>query len=166
MKTITCPVSWERISFTSPKDVDQIYEIAARLGETIVTVVKMVRLLVTNEIDPLPIHQREGTFEFDWNSGPPDPMSDCDLVVAWSYAQAAAKHNQQLLQAPDRLSLRTVLGIFRNTIAWAKFWSIRHPHDGWREKFAEEVAAAEADVRALIATARAKGIEIKELSDG
>jgi hypothetical protein len=162
-----CPVTNESYMFTDPErsHPEVLIDIARRHGISIIRIYRMVKMLVSDMIDPLASQDRIGTFEFKWE-GAPDPFANVDLAAALGHALKDARHNDKLLEDGDNLTLRTALNILRNTVTWLKFWAARHPHPIWRQRYVEAVEEAEADARAIIATARAKGIEIKELADG
>jgi hypothetical protein len=165
---VVCPVSGEVILFWDDLEhTELLKEISAESGLTIKEVIKVALKVVSDLLDPLPAQDRVGTYEFDHvRLGPPGPEADCDLTQAWSYGIEAAKDNEQALQDGDKLTLREALDIFRETVAWLRFWATRHPHAEWRQKFAEELKAAEADGQEIIEKAKAKGITIGAISDG
>jgi hypothetical protein len=167
---VVCPVSGDTFFFEGDLEqsrADLLEEISARHGVTILEVIKVVMKAASDELDPLAVEDRVGTYEFDRvRLGPPSPAADCDLGDAWRYAKDAAKLNEEELQNGEKLTLREALYIFRDTISWIRFWSRRHPHEDWRKKFAEELKAAEANAQEIIAKAKTKGITIGAISDG
>jgi hypothetical protein len=106
---------------------------------------QMAREIILNAIDPIIALGEPFRFEerepddFYISNDVPEPCAQVDLALAWQVAQLDARACGLLLE--EDYSLEAALEVFRNTIAWLRFWSMRFPNVEWRERFERELEA-------------------------
>ena len=107
----------------------------------------MARDIILNAIDPLPMTSLGPSFCFDDRSPleVPHPCATVDLARAWSEAQIDAEACRDLLEE----DCGAALIVYRNTIRWLRFWSLRHPNEMWREGFERQLEVRERGLRRL-----------------
>ena len=71
----------------------------------------------------------------------PKPWAQVDLAEAWQVAQVDAEACRVLLE--EDYSVEAALSVYRNTIGWLRFWSVRFPNGKWRERFEIELRVRE-----------------------
>lgn len=103
---------------------------------------QMAREIVLKAIDPIialgPRFRFEGREPDDFYIGDvPGPCDQVDLAEAWEVAQLDAEACRVTLQHDH--SLEATLRVYRNTIKWLRFWSVRCPNVEWRERFEREL---------------------------
>jgi hypothetical protein len=109
----------------------------------------MPREIILGAIDPLPMTSLGPRFYFE-DREPlevPHPCATVDLAKAWSEAQIYARACRDLLE--EDCSAGAALEVYRNTIRWLRFWSLRHPSEMWREGFELQLAVRERGLRRL-----------------
>jgi len=147
-----------------PIVIDDIAELGVEddLGELLglcdqlLTEDQMRRRIILETIDP--IIPTGGLFRFK-ECGPdgisrevPKPFDRTDLAVAWQIAQADAMACRLVLERDH--SIEASLRVYRNTIAWLRFWSIRFPNEEAREEFERQLEERMFGLAALKARAR------------
>jgi hypothetical protein len=119
---------------------------------------QLMRRAVLDWIDPIIPSGAE--FEFEdrpegdemWISlEVPDSGATVDLARAWRVAQADAKACALVLERDH--SLEATLRVYRNGLDWLRFWSCRHPNDGWRLRFERQLWERKAGLEELKAEA-------------
>jgi hypothetical protein len=108
---------------------------------------QMAREIILNAIDPiialgLPFRfeEREPN-DFYISIDVPDSCAQVDLAQAWEVAQQDAKACQLTLEHDH--SFEATMRVYRNTIGWLRFWSVRCPNAEWRERFERELQERE-----------------------
>jgi hypothetical protein len=90
----------------------------------------------------------------------PKPYDRVDLAVAWQVAQADAKACRLVLERDG--SIEASLRVYRNTIAWLRFLSVRFPNEEAREEFERQLEERSIGLAALKAKARLR-FKLEEL---
>jgi hypothetical protein len=128
-----------------------------RLCDQLWTEEQMRRNIILQIIDPIiptgnlfRFSERKGDFFISPNV--PGPFDRTDLAIAWQIAQADAKACRLVLE--HDYTLDGALRVYRNTIGWLRFWSVRFPNEQRRALFAEQLTVREMDLAALKAKAR------------
>jgi hypothetical protein len=128
------------------------------LCDQLLTEQQMRRKIILEIIDPIiptgdlfKFKQREPS-EFFISPEVPKPWDRVDLAVAWQAAQQDAKASRLVMERDH--SLEAALRVYRNTIRWLRFLSVRFPNEEQREIFGKELAEREAGLAALKAKAR------------
>jgi hypothetical protein len=118
---------------------------------------QMRRNLILQVIDPIiptgdlfRFSERKGDFFI--SPDVPGPFDRTDLAIAWQIAQDDAKACRLVLE--HDYTLDGALRVYRNTIAWLRFWSVRFPNEQQRAVFAEQLAERMMALAALKARAR------------
>jgi len=118
----------------------------------------MVREFVLNAIDPvIPlgepfIFEKREPSEYYISLQVPGIGDRVDLSRAREIAQQDARACQLVLEHDH--SLAATLRVYRNTLAWLRFWSVRCPSEEWRQRFKEELEEMEKGLQALRTTAK------------
>ena len=131
-------------------DVIELLEVSGKLR----TKEQIVREIVLEAIDPINAFGPEFIFESRPNDDPmylslevPDFGDQVDLAHAWTIAQLDAKAAALILDRDN--SLAATLRVLRNQHQWFAFWASRFPHDGWRQRFATQLAERQEALEAL-----------------
>ena len=74
---------------------------------------------------------------FSFNPVVPAPDAKVDLWIAWREAQRDARACAEILRHDPSLAM--ALAIWRNVVAWQRFWAKRWPDPVMRERFAAAV---------------------------
>ena len=82
----------------------------------------------------------------------PKPYDRVDLAVAWQVAQADAKACRLMLERDH--SIEASLRVYKNIIAWLRFWTVRFPNEEAREEFERQLEERMIGLAALKAKAR------------
>lgn len=108
----------------------------------------MARDIILGAIDPL-IVASGPRFSFDDREplDVPHPCAEVDLAQAWTVAQADAVACRDLLDEDG--SIEATLQVYRNTVRWLEFWSLRFPNRDWREQFEGQLRVREAGLNRL-----------------
>jgi hypothetical protein len=107
------------------------------LGLTIREVYPMLQKMLTDGLDPIIADGEE--FELGGLLDVPPPNAKLNLLEAISVAERDAKTCEMLLSGEvDRAEL-----VLRNSIEWARFWSVRSPSLELREIFAKTLRRLE-----------------------
>jgi hypothetical protein len=120
------------------------------------TEAQMARELILKVIDP--IIPTGDLFRFkEWrpngiSEDVPKPWDRVDLAVAWQVAQQDAKACRLLLERDG--SIEATLRVYRNTMGWLRFLSVRFPNEAVREQFSMALAERMMGLAALKAKAR------------
>jgi hypothetical protein len=77
----------------------------------------------------------------------PESGATVDLAVAWRVAQADVRACSSVLQRDH--SFDATLRVYKNSLDWLRFWSFRHPNDGWRLRFERQLADRKAGLEQL-----------------
>jgi hypothetical protein len=137
-------------------DVDDDLTELLGLCDQLWTEEEMKRNLILEVIDP--IIPTGDLFKFGErgtdgiSADVPGPWDRVDLARAWQVAQADAKACRLVLKRDG--SLEAAFRVYRNTIGWLRFWSVRFPNEEWRAIFAEQLEGRVAGLAALKAKAR------------
>jgi hypothetical protein len=105
---------------------------------------QMAREIILNAIDPIIALGEPFRFEErepNKIGEVPKPWAQVDLAEAWEVAQVDAEACRVLLE--EGHSIETTLSVYRNTIGWLRFWSVRCPNREWRERFERELRLRE-----------------------
>jgi hypothetical protein len=121
---------------------------------------QMAREIILNAIDPIialgdpfRFEKREHN-DFYISIDVPEPWAQVDLAKAWEVARLDAEACRLTLEYDH--SLEATLRVYRNTICWLRFWSIRWPNAEWRERFELELEARRIGLDGLRRKARAR----------
>jgi hypothetical protein len=98
---------------------------------------QMARETILNSVDPIIASGPRFSFEERDPFDVPHPCSVVDLAKAWSEARNDAEACRDLLNEDD--SIEAALIVFRNTIQWLEFWSLRFPNGEWREQIQRQL---------------------------
>src|SRR5262249_42932790 len=130
-------------------------------GSTIRDGYDMAREIILAGFDPIepdgePFDFPQGHWP-DWWVSPNVPASNAkvDLFEALSVTGKDARACEMVLERDH--SMEATLRVYRNTICWLRFWSIRAPQAEWRARFARELEAREEGLAELRAKAFQKG---------
>jgi hypothetical protein len=116
---------------------------------------QMMREIILNAIDPLIASGPRFSFEDREPIGAvPHPCAQVDLGEAWETARVDAEACRDLLEEDN--SIEATLRVYRNTIGWLRFWSLRFPNAEWREQFEMELQARQVGLERLRKKARVK----------
>jgi hypothetical protein len=107
----------------------------------------MAREIILDAIDPLIAAGPRFSFEDREPFAVPHPCSQVDLAEAWTEAQIDAVACRDLLD--EDCSREAALRVYRNTIGWLRFWSLRFPNEKWREQFERQLEVREKGLRKL-----------------
>jgi hypothetical protein len=121
------------------EDVEALLLVSGRLR----TPEQVIREFVLDAIDPI-----EATGPtFVWEIRPdnpmyislevPDPFAKCDIAEAYAIAKLDAESCSRVLERDH--SVEATLRVYRNTIEWLRFLSVRHPNELCRLEFAEQL---------------------------
>jgi hypothetical protein len=108
---------------------------------------QMAREIILNAIDPIialgdPFRfERREPDDFYIGIDVPEPWAQVDLAKAWEVARLDAEACRLTLEHDH--SLEATLRVYRNTIGWLRFWSVRWPNREWRERFERELQERE-----------------------
>jgi hypothetical protein len=94
---------------------------------------QMAREIILNAVDPITATGPRFSFDDREPFDVPHPCARVDLARAWTEARRDAEACRDLLD--DDASLHAALRVYRNTIRWLQFWSLRFPDGRWREEF-------------------------------
>jgi hypothetical protein len=118
-----------------------------RASDQLRTEEQMKREIILNAIDPIialgdpfRFEEREPD-DFYISIDVPEPWAQVDLAKAWEVARLDAEACRLVLEQDH--SLEATLRVYRNTIGWLRFWSVRWPNTEWRERFEQELQARE-----------------------
>jgi hypothetical protein len=118
---------------------------------------QMARDIILSAIDPIPMTALGPSFSFEDREpigGVPHPCAQVDLGKAWEAARIDAEACQDLLEEDG--SLEATVAVYRNTISWLRFWSLRFPNEMWREGFERQLELREKGLRKLRDKAKLK----------
>lgn len=108
----------------------------------------MAREIILGAIDPIIANGPRFSFEDrEVIEDVPHPCAQIDLARAWSEAQIDARACKALLEADG--SFEAALRVYRNTIGWLRFWSLRFPNERWREGFERQLEVREKAINRL-----------------
>jgi hypothetical protein len=139
-------------------DLDDDLRALLGLSDLLKTEAQMLREMVLDAIDPIvPLGER---FKFEKREASPfyislevpEPSARVDLAVAWEVAQKDAKACQLVLESDP--SVQGVVRVYRNTLGWLRFWSVRFPDAEVRETLTKEFEWRWFGLKALKAKAR------------
>jgi hypothetical protein len=108
---------------------------------------QMAREIILNAIDPIIALGEPFRFEerdpddFYISIDVPGPCAQVDLGKAWQVARLDAEACRLTLEHDH--SLEATLRVYRNTIGWLRFWSVRWPNAEWRKRFERELRVRE-----------------------
>jgi hypothetical protein len=121
------------VTYASEEDRRLFEEIKAVCGGTVREVCAMARAFIRVEMDP--IHASGEPFVFPKGSGEPDfcwfspevpgPYANVDILEAMDVSERDAKACSLTLEVDQ--SIEATLRIYKNSISWLRFWSIRSP---------------------------------------
>jgi hypothetical protein len=155
------------VTYLSEKDRKVLEHLKYLFGGTIREVCEIARATILAELDPIPFSAQGEPFifprpapgslpDFCWISPTvPDPYARVDLFEALNVAERDARACQMTLEYDN--STEAVLGVYRNTISWLRFWCVRFSKPEWRTRFAKELEAREEGLAELRAKAFRKG---------
>jgi hypothetical protein len=139
-------------------DVDDDLSELLGLCDQLLTEEQMRRRIILETIDPIipcddlfTFNQREPS-ELFISPEVPGPFDRVDLAVAWQVAQADARACRLVLERDH--SLEATLRVYRNTIGWLRFLSVRFPNKEMRERFSRALEERMLGLSALKAKAR------------
>jgi hypothetical protein len=139
-------------------DVDDDLSELLGLCDQLLTEEQMRRRIILETIDPIipcgdlfTFKQREPS-ELFISPEVPKPFDRVDLAVAWQVAQADARACRLVLERDH--SLAASLRVYRNTIAWLRFLSVRFPNEQQRAMFERALEERMLGLAALKAKAR------------
>jgi hypothetical protein len=121
---------------------------------------QMAREIILNAIDPIIALGDQFRFEEREHNDcyigidVPDPWAQVDLARAWEVARLDAEACRLTLEQDH--SLEATLRVYRNTIGWLRFWSVRWPNTEWRERFERELRLREEGLDRLREKAKSK----------
>ena len=119
---------------------------------------EMMREMLLNAIDPITplgdrfVFEKREPNDFYVSLEVPEPGAQVDLGVACEVAQKDAKACQLVLESDP--SLEAVIRVYKNTLDWLRFWSVRFPNAEVRESLAKELEWRWFGLQALKARAR------------
>jgi hypothetical protein len=128
-------------------DLDDDLKSLLSISGVLRTEEEMAREIILGAIDPITASGPRFSFDDREPLDVPHPCAQVDLARAWSEAQADAVACRDLL-AEDG-GVEAALMVFRNTIRWLEFWSLRFPNGGWREQFERQLRVREAGLNRL-----------------
>jgi hypothetical protein len=121
---------------------------------------QMVREIILNAIDAIialgprfRFEEREPS-DFYISIDVAGPCAQVDLALAWEVAQLDARACQLTLEHDDGRD--ATLRVYRNTIAWLRFLSVRFPDAEWRQRFELELEARRSGLEELKSKARVR----------
>jgi hypothetical protein len=117
----------------------------------------MARDIILSAIDPIPMTALGPSFSFEDREpigDVPHPCAQVDLARAWEAARVDAEACQDLLEEDG--SLEATVAVYRNTISWLRFWSLRFPNEMWREGFERQLEVREKGLNRLKGKAKLK----------
>jgi hypothetical protein len=135
-------------AFLMNREAWLLQQLADEFDMEIGEVHRLARIFVNFDIDPLKKHG--GVFVnqkingFGFLNSVPARDAICDLRFAWELAKEDSQIAQRFareLQAKKKLDaddVRLWLQVIANQLAWASFWSIRHPMQKGRDGFKAE----------------------------
>jgi hypothetical protein len=135
------PIIIDQFEFDALED-----DLKALLGasDQLRTEEQMMREIILNAIDPIIALGEPFRFEErepNEIGEVPKPWAQVDLAEAWDVAQVDAEACRVLLE--EDYSVEAALSVYRNTIGWLRFWSVRFPNGEWRERFDRELRERE-----------------------
>lgn len=139
------------------------------LSDQLRTREQAMREIILETIDPIipcgDLFQFNGIGDDGISREVPKPYDRVDLARAWQIAQQDAKACQLVLRQDH--SLEASLRVYRNTIAWLRFLSVRFPNEQQREEFERQLEERSIGLAALKAKARLrfKLAELEKLED-
>jgi hypothetical protein len=151
MITVTYPDEPTPVSYRREIDRQILEYLKYLFGISIREAHEMARQIILRELDPIDVRGGE-PFVFDGDV--PDPYANViDLLEAWDIAMREAQHCRYVLE--NEPSTEALLKVYRKTIAWLRFWSVRFPNAEWRVGFARMLEDREAALEEL----RSKALE-------
>ena len=130
-------------------DLIELLELSGKLR----TREELMRQIVLDAVDPVIAVGSEFIFEQredrdDYISLEiPDRNAQVDLAIAWTVAQLDARACALVLETDH--SLAATIRVYRNTLDWLAFWSVRHPNDNWRAEFRAQLSVRRAVLQKL-----------------
>jgi hypothetical protein len=132
-------VDWDTLA----EDLKALLSVSGRL----LSEEQMAREIILGAIDPIIASGPRFSFEDRDPFDVPHPCAQVDLAKAWSEAQADAEACRDLLETDD--GLQATLIVYRNTIQWLEFWSLRFPNPERREQFERQLRVRKAGLNGL-----------------
>jgi hypothetical protein len=140
-------------------DLDDDVKALLSVSDLLRTEEQIMREIILTAIDPIiptgelfKFEDREPD-DFYISSEVPKPFAKVDLAVAWEVAQLDARACKLTLQYDH--SLEATLRVYRNTISWLKFLSVRFPDADLRRRLELELEARRIGLDGLRRKARA-----------
>ena len=153
------------ITYLNQRDRKLIEAVKFMWGISVREVCAMARGIILREMDPIQadgevfdfVEAAPGSMpDFCWISpAVPEPNAKVDLHEALRVAERDARACETTLEWDS--STEAILRVYRNTITWLRFWSIRAPQAEWRARFSRELGAREEGLAELRAKAFQKG---------
>ncbi|AWO87697.1 MULTISPECIES: hypothetical protein [Bradyrhizobium] len=119
----------------------QFERLARRYSLTVVEIMGIMSELATEGFDPVEAEGKAFEFTSSHLIGPdyfehrnvPEPDANVDLFVAWDQTKFDADIGRYLLD--NHPSKATAASVFKNTLAWFRFWAVRWPIPEGRARF-------------------------------
>jgi hypothetical protein len=108
---------------------------------------EMAREIILDALDPITASGPRFCFDDREPLDVPHPCAQVDLARAWTEAQADVVACRDLMEADS--GVEVALRVYRNTIRWLAFWTLRFPDREWREAFERQLRVREAVLERL-----------------
>jgi hypothetical protein len=134
------------------------------LSDQLRTREQAMREIILETVDPVipcgDVFRFNGSGDDGISPEVPKPYDRTDLAIAWRIAQQDAQACKLVLERDH--SMEASLRVYRNIIAWLRFWSIRFPNEEAREEFERQLEERSIGLAALKAKARLR-FKLEEL---
>jgi hypothetical protein len=139
------------VTYSSERDRRLFEEIKSLCGSTVREICMMARAFILVEMDPIHATGEPFVFprgapgsqpDFCWISPEvPGPYANVDLLEALSVTERDAQACDLTLKVDN--SIEATLRVYKNSIAWMRFWAVRSPSAECRETSARNLERME-----------------------
>jgi hypothetical protein len=147
------------VTYLTEKDRRDLEQVKHELGLTIREIVMTAHIIIKTGLDPVtaigPEFMWSHPSEFGISSRVPEPYANVNVEEAFEHALWDAKACQRTLENDG--SVKGLVQVIRNVIAWARFWSVRSPTQELRDGFVRQLEDRLAALEELRSKAVAKG---------